>query len=107
MYGEQPMPTGTVVAVAQAQQAVAIAEPIAAEPVAVAAVAPSVPNGRDFIPRNQSPPTAGYLFGEGSQGWGYYALESAAEAIIEKLNNFYFISFLNLYSKYFIGKRWV
>ena len=39
MYGEQPMPTatGTVVAVAQAPQAVAIAEPIAAEPVAVAA----------------------------------------------------------------------
>ena len=71
MYGEQPMPTGTVVAVAQAQQAVAIAEPIAAEPVAVAAVAPSVSSGRDFIPRNQSPPTAGYLFGEGSQGWGY------------------------------------
>ena len=56
MYGELPMPTatGTVVAVAQAPQAVAIAEPIAAEPVAVAAVAPSVPNGRDFIPRNQS-----------------------------------------------------
>ena len=45
MYGEQPMPTGTVVAVAQAPQAVAIAEPIAAEPVAVAAVAPS-PNGQ-------------------------------------------------------------
>ena len=80
MYGEQPMPTatGTVVAVAQAPQAVAIAEPIAAEPVAVAAVAPSVPSGRDFIPRNQSPPTAGYLFGEGSMGWGYYALGSAA-----------------------------
>ena len=67
MYGEQPMPTatGTVVAVAQAPQAVAIAEPIA------------VPGGRDFIPRNQSPPTAGYLFGEGSQGWGYYAIGSA------------------------------
>ena len=78
MYGEQPMPTGTVVAVAQAPQAVAIAEPIAAEPVAVAAVAPSVPGGRDFIPRNQNPPTAGYLFGEGSMGWGYYALGSAA-----------------------------
>ena len=80
MYGEQPMPTatGTVVAV-EAPQAVAIAEPIAAEPVAVAAVAPSVPSGRrDFIPRNQSPPTAGYLFGEGSMGWGYYALGSAA-----------------------------
>ena len=76
MYGEQPMPTGTVVAVAQAPQAVAIAEPIAAEPVVAAAVAPSVSS--DFIPRNQSPPTAGYLFGEGSMGWGYYALGSAA-----------------------------
>ena len=74
-----PTATGTVVAVAQAPQAVAIAEPIAAEPVAVAAVAPSVPSGRrDFIPRNQSPPTAGYLFGEGSMGLGYYALGSAA-----------------------------
>ena len=71
------MPTGTVVAVAQAPQAVAIAEPIAVEPV-VASIAPSVQSGRDFIPRNQSPPTAGYLFGEGSQGWGYYALGSAA-----------------------------
>ena len=81
MYGEQPMPTatGTVVAVAQAPQAVAIAEPIAVEPVVAAAVAPSVPSGgRDFIPRNQNPPTAGYLFGEGSMGWGYYALGSAA-----------------------------
>ena len=78
MYGEQPMPTatGTVVAVAQAPQAVAIAEPIAAEPVVAAAVAPSVSS--DFIPRNRSPPAAGYLFGEGSMGWGYYALGSAA-----------------------------
>ena len=76
MYGEQP--TGHVVAVAQAPQAVAIAEPIAVEPVVAAAVAPSVPSGRDFIPRNQSPPAAGYyLFGEGSQGWGYYAIGSA------------------------------
>ena len=58
MYGEHPMPTGTVVAVAQAPQAVAIAEPIAVEPVVAAAVAPSVPGGRDFIPRNQNPPTA-------------------------------------------------
>ena len=70
------MPTGTVVAVAQAPQAVAIAEPIAAEPVVAAAVAPSVSS--DFIPRNRSPPAAGYLFGEGSMGWGYYALGSAA-----------------------------
>ena len=76
MYGEQPMPTGTVVAVAQAPQAVAIAEPIAVEPVVAAAVAPSVSS--DFIPRNRSPPAAGYLFGEGSMGWGYYALGSAA-----------------------------
>ena len=76
--GTVVQPTGHVVGVAQAPQAVAIAKPIAAEPVAVAAVAPSVPNGRDFIPRNQSPPTAGYLFGEGSRGWGYYALGSAA-----------------------------
>ena len=71
-----PTATGTVVAVAQAPQAVAIAEPIAVEPVVAAAVTPSVSS--DFIPRNQSPPTAGYLFGEGSMGWGYYALGSAA-----------------------------
>ena len=71
-----PTATGTVVAVAQAPQAVAIAEPIAVEPVVAAAVAPSVSS--DFIPRNRSPPAAGYLFGEGSMGWGYYALGSAA-----------------------------
>ena len=71
-----PTATGTIVAVAQAPQAVAIAEPIAVEPVVAAAVAPSVSS--DFIPRNRSPPAAGYLFGEGSMGWGYYALGSAA-----------------------------
>jgi len=83
-YGSNSMPTGAViqptghiVSVEQAPQAIAIAEPIAADPIAFAAVVPSMPSGRDFIPRNQSPPTAGYLFGEGEQGWGYYAVGSA------------------------------
>ena len=76
-YGSAQMPTGTV---QQTGHIIAVAQ--APQPIAVAAIAPSIPTaGPDFIPSlNQNPPEnppAGYLFGEGDQGWGYYAVGSA------------------------------